>query len=83
MAVGAIMVLFAASQAGAQQKRCRILCAPELKVEPTFTVENLFQPPTIETLVDGRVVESSRVGRQTVFEVIFALDSPPSFRASV
>jgi hypothetical protein len=76
VAVGAIMVLFVTSQAGAQEKRCRILCAPELKVEPTFTVENLFQRPTIETLEDGRVVESARVGRETVFEVIFALNIP-------
>jgi hypothetical protein len=74
--VAAIVVLHAASPAAAQEKRCRILCAPELKVEPTFTVENLFQRPTIETLEDGRVVESSRVGRETVFEVIFALDVP-------
>jgi hypothetical protein len=76
VAVGAIMVLLAASPAVAQAKRCRILCAPELKVEPTFTVEDLFQAPTIETLEDGRVVESRRVGRETVFEVIFALDVP-------
>lgn len=75
-AVGAIIMLFAASDAAAQQKRCRILCAPELKVEPTFTVEDLFQAPIIETLEDGRVVESSRVGRDTVFELIFALDVP-------
>jgi hypothetical protein len=75
-AVGAIMMLFAASPTVAQDKRCRILCAPELKVEPTFTVENLFRRPTIETLEDGRVVESSRVVRETVFEVIFALDVP-------
>jgi len=76
LAVGAIMALFSASPAVAQAKRCRILCAPELKVEPTFTVEDLFQAPTIETLEDGRVVESRRVGRETVFEVIFALDVP-------
>ena len=76
VAVGAIMVLSAASPAVAQQKPCRILCAPELKVEPTFTVENLFQRPTIETVEDGRVIESSRVRRATVFEVIFALDIP-------
>jgi hypothetical protein len=74
--IAAIVVVYAASPAVAQEKRCRILCAPELKVEPTFTVEDLFQRPTIETLEDGRVVESSRVGRETVFEIIFALDVP-------
>lgn len=50
---------------------CRILCAPELKIEPTFTIENLIRRPRVE--VDG-VVE--RAGRETVFEVIFALGVP-------
>ena len=48
-----------------------LLCAPELKVEPTWTVENLFRPPRIES--DG-VVERAR--RELVFELIFALDIP-------
>jgi hypothetical protein len=54
----------------------RILCTPELKIEPTFTVEDLFQRPAIETLENGRVVETNRVERETVFELIFALDVP-------
>jgi len=59
------------------QDRCRILCAPELKVEPTITVENLFRAPIVETLdQSGRVVESARAARESVFEIIFALEVP-------
>ena len=75
--VAAIALLLVASPALAQgAPRCRILCTPELKIEPTVTVEDLFQRPVIETLEDGRVVDTSRVERETVFELIFALDVP-------
>lgn len=50
---------------------CAFLCAPELKVEPTFTIEPLGRAPRIE--VDG-IVE--RPSRETVFELIFALEIP-------
>jgi hypothetical protein len=68
--------LIVPSRAEAQsEERCRILCAPELKVEPTITVENLFRAPVVETLDEsGRVVESGRAPRDTAFELIFALD---------
>ena len=59
-----------------QEERCRILCAPALKIEPTFTVENLFRAPLVETIEDAVVVESAREKRETVFELIFALDVP-------
>lgn len=62
--------------ASAQTAACRIVCAPELKIEPTFTVENLFSPATVETLEDGRTIETSRAKRDGVFELIFALDVP-------
>jgi hypothetical protein len=76
-ACAAITILLAASPAVAQgAARCRILCAPELKVEPTLTVEDLFQRPVVETLEDGRPIASHRVARATVFEMIFALDVP-------
>ncbi|MGH9383716.1 MAG: hypothetical protein ACRD2N_05455 [Vicinamibacterales bacterium] len=58
------------------QDRCRVLCAPELKIEPTFTIENLFRPPEIETLEDGVVVERGREKQERVFELIFSLDVP-------
>ncbi len=75
-ALVALGLVLHGSPAGAQTARCRILCAPELKIEPTFTVENLFSRPTIETIEDGRVVDSARTEREGVFELIFALDVP-------
>jgi hypothetical protein len=47
------------------------LCAPQLKIEPTFTIEHLAQRHRVEA--DGAV---ERVGRKTVFELIFAVDIP-------
>jgi hypothetical protein len=49
-----------------QAERCRILCAPALKIEPTFTVERLFRAPLVETIEDGVVVESARETRKGV-----------------
>jgi len=58
--------------AGAQEASgCTVVCAPELKIEPTFTIENLGRRPRIEA--DGVV---GRAERETVFELIFALDIP-------
>jgi hypothetical protein len=75
MAIGAVSaLLIAAAPANAQNQQarpCTILCAPELKIEPTFTVEHLAQRPRIEA--DGMV---ERAARETVFELIFALDIP-------
>ena len=55
------------------EPRCVFLCAPEFKVEPTWTVENLGSAPRIE--VDGQI---ERESRETIFEMIFALDVPTS-----
>jgi hypothetical protein len=66
------VVLSSAVPGSAQDEpRCVVLCAPELKIEPTWTIENLARRPRIEA--DG-VVE--RAERETVFELIFALDVP-------
>lgn len=70
----ALALVSAAAPAAAQtqdEPRCVILCAPELKIEPTFTIEHLAQRHRLAT--DG-VVE--RVKREGVFELIFALDVP-------
>lgn len=77
MVAAVLCGLLAASPVQAQgNRRCTFLCTPELKIEPTFTVENLFRRPRIELLEDGRVVESGRAERETVFELIVALDVP-------
>ena len=53
-----------------------MLCAPELKIEPTLTIENLANPPRLLKIHDGDMVEIEQQTRQTVFELIFALDVP-------
>jgi len=58
----------------AQSKpRCVFLCAPEFKIEPTWTIENLRGAPRIE--IDGEI---EPVSREAIFEMIFALDVPTS-----
>ncbi len=55
----------------ADERPCVVLCAPELKIEPTFTIEHLAQRHRVAA--DGKV---ERVGRERTFELIFALDVP-------
>ena len=62
--------------AGVWAQDCRILCAPALKIEPTFTIENLVNPPRILKIHDGDMVEIEPGARQGVFELILALDVP-------
>ena len=74
IAVSFAALLGAAAPATAQDEQdrpCVFLCAPELKIEPTFTIEHLAQRHRIAA--DGAV---ERVARETVFELIFALDIP-------
>ena len=74
VATTALIVLMTAAQAAAQtqdDRPCVFLCAPELKFEPTFTIEHLAQRHRVAA--DGAV---ERVGRERTFELIFALDVP-------
>ena len=75
-AIGAAFAALAIAPAPAtaqdqQDRPCFILCAPELKIEPTFTIEDLAQRHRLE--VDGNV---EQVSRERTFELIFALDVP-------
>ena len=75
------MCVFAAtmwmsSPAYGQEDRCAFLCAPELKIEPTFTIENLFNPARVKTIEDGVAVKTTRQRRDRVFELVFAADVP-------
>jgi hypothetical protein len=67
------LVLLPAPALAQSQPRCVFLCAPEFKIEPTWTVENLFRAPRIEA--DGT---TERASHETIFEVIFAVDVPTS-----
>jgi hypothetical protein len=74
MTAAALVLAFAAPVTA--QERCRVLCAPALKIEPTITIEKLFQAPRILTVIDGDMVAIEQEKRETVFELIFALDVP-------
>jgi hypothetical protein len=69
--LGALMLPATASGQAQAVRPCTIICAPELKIEPTFTIEHLAQRPRLE--VEGAV---ERVSRERTFELIFALDVP-------
>ncbi len=64
-------VLVAAPGEAQEGEGCRILCVPELKIEPTLTFDNLGDRARVE--IDGVVEETER---ETVFELIFALEVP-------
>ena len=67
-----VSLLSAFEAAGQTAPACRVLCAPEFKVEPTVTFTNLFGSP--------RIVDESgtttREPRETEFEVILSLGLP-------
>jgi hypothetical protein len=67
------LLLLPAPALAQSEPRCVFLCAPEFKIEPTWTIENLRGAPRIE--VDGLI---ERESRETIFEMIFALDVPTS-----
>jgi hypothetical protein len=65
------LLLLPAHAFAQSEPKCMVFCAPELKIEPTWTIENLRSRPRIES---GGIVE--RALRERVFELIFALDIP-------
>ena len=54
----------------AQQDPCRVLCDLELKIEPTWTIENLANRHRI-VASDGTI---ERANREHVFETVLAVD---------
>ncbi|MGQ0734811.1 MAG: hypothetical protein ACT4QD_14300, partial [Acidobacteriota bacterium] len=66
-----LLLMMPAASAAQDEPRCVVLCAPELKIEPTWTIELLAARHRIES--DGQI---ERVAREAVFELIFALDIP-------
>lgn len=67
-----VAVLLGGASISAQASApCRVLCAPEFKVEPTITFSNLFGSPRVEE--DGTV---TRERRETDFEMILSLGLP-------
>jgi hypothetical protein len=67
-----VCVLTVAHARAQEPMPCRVLCAPEFKVEPTITFKNVFGSPQI-LQEDGAV---TREPRDTEFEVILSLGLP-------
>ena len=67
-----VSLLNALEAAGQTTPACRVLCAPEFKVEPTVTFTNLFGSPRI---VDEQGA-TTREPRETEFELILSLGLP-------
>ena len=65
-----------AAQENDEEPRCRILCAPDFKVEPTFTFENLANRARVEVTDGAGAVSTARQEGETVFELILALGIP-------
>jgi hypothetical protein len=70
--LGCTLLVVAEAAAQQAQPKCRVLCAPEFKVEPTITITNLFGSPRVDS-EDGF---PSREGRTTEFELILSMDLP-------
>jgi len=68
----AVVALVASEAAGQATPACRVLCTPELKIEPTVTYTNLFGSPRI---VDEHGTTTYEP-RETEFELILSLGLP-------
>jgi hypothetical protein len=59
----------------AQEPKCFVLCAPDLKIEPTFTWENLKAPRVaVSDGLGNTVVQRTRSER--IFETVLAIGIP-------
>ena len=55
---------------------CFFFCSPELKIEPTFTVENLFHRHRVAKMGGDVQVGVELAEREVVFETVVAVDIP-------
>jgi hypothetical protein len=78
IAIIIFVVCWTVVPAAAQQQadKCFVLCRPELKVEPTFSWENLSRKTRIaETDSEGNTIIRT-LERERVFETVIGLDIP-------
>jgi hypothetical protein len=74
--LGAVLwCTLAPTTAQGQSQKCFFLCAPDLKIEPTFTWENLSRPRIAETDAQGNTVVR-KTDRERVFETVVAVGVP-------
>ncbi len=71
-----VSALCLCSPAAQKPNKCKLLCTPKLKLEPTLTIENLFNPPRIAELENGVPVRTAKAEWETAFEMVLALDIP-------
>ena len=71
----AVLLVAADTPVGAQPA-CRFFCTPDVKIEPTVTIENLFGAARVEELDGGQVVAVATQPRESVFELILAVGIP-------
>ncbi len=64
------------SLAAQHTDRCFFLCRPEVKIEPTFTVENLFSRHRVAELDGDEQVGVTQAEREVVFEATLAVEIP-------
>ena len=76
LAIVAGVLLTAAAADVHTQERCVFLCAPDLIIEPTLTIENTFGPAKLEQVEDGMVLGTMRQEREKVFELVLAVGIP-------
>lgn len=74
-----IICLVATLPAQAQNGSCKMLCPPEIKIEPTVTFEKFAGQPNVVTYENGKPPDTATVSPEQAFEMIFALDIPPPF----
>ncbi len=59
------------------QERCAFLCVPDVKIEPTVTIEHLFGAARIQEIDElGDAVATTTEERESVFELILAVGIP-------
>lgn len=79
LALAALATLVAAAPAVAQAQDdggCPLLCSPEVTVEPTMTVINLFAPPRVVEIGTGEAPDTVRLRRDAVLEMVVAVGIP-------
>lgn len=78
LGVPALLLLAAGPASVLAQERggCVVLCVPEVNVEPTVTVENLFGGPRVASVGAGITPDTTRLSREAAFEAILAVGVP-------
>ena len=71
-----LLLVHATPVAAQDSDACFFFCQPELKIEPTWTVENLFNRHRVAEMDGDIQLGVERAQREVVFETILALDIP-------